>query len=132
MSLGDGEDDEDDDEQDDEEVEEMVSAESCGYKFAHSATTLTNSLSPTPPPLTPPPSQFHDIANGKSSITKSALYSWDELQELMQSGMVTRETIDSYVAQVNFEDGRLDLEAFRAFIRLLDTVLVDGEGNLLD
>ena len=99
-------------------------------QVAHSTTTLTNSLSPTPPPL--PPSQFNDIANGKSSITKSALYSWDELQELMQSGMVARETIDSYVAQLNLKDGRLDLEAFRAFIRLLDTVLVDGEGNLLD
>jgi hypothetical protein len=54
------------------------------------------------------------------------------LQELIDSGLANKETIDSYVQQLNLRDGKLDLDAFKQFIRLLDTVLVDGEGNILE
>jgi len=51
----------------------------------------------------------------------------------MDSGLVSREAVDGYVQQIDVgKDGRIGLDAFRQFIRLLDTVLVDGEGNLLE
>lgn len=76
--------------------------------------------------------QFNDISKGKDFITKAALYKWDELQELIESGLASKETIDSYVKKLNLKDGKIDIDAFREFVALLDTVLVDGEGNMLE
>lgn len=50
----------------------------------------------------------------------------------MDSGLATKETVDSYVKKLHLKDGKIDLDAFREFIKLLDNVLVDGEGNVLE
>ena len=49
----------------------------------------------------------------------------------MSSGLATRETIDSYVQRLDIKGGKIDREAFRQFIRLLDVVLVGEDGEML-
>mmetsp|Transcript_10051 Transcript_10051/g.22600 ORF Transcript_10051/g.22600 Transcript_10051/m.22600 type:complete len:588 (-) Transcript_10051:102-1865(-) len=74
---------------------------------------------------------FEELAKGKSYITEKALRRWDELQELVQAELATQEIIDSYFRKLDIQGGRVDLPTFQRFVEMLDTVLVDGGGNLL-
>lgn len=76
-------------------------------------------------------SQFQDLSKGKGYITEKALRKWDELQGLVDADIAPQEVIDSMFARVQVENGRVSLPAFRQFIGMLDTVLVDDAGNML-
>lgn len=45
--------------------------------------------------------------------------------------MATQEVIDSYMSRIEIKNGRVDLEAFKHFMRMLDMVIVDDSGNFL-
>lgn len=44
---------------------------------------------------------------------------------------MSAETIDDYIKRLNLKNDRIDINTFRKFMDMLDTVLVDEEGNLL-
>lgn len=75
--------------------------------------------------------QFQDLSKGKGYITEKALRKWDEVQGLVDAEIASQEVIDSMFARVQVENGRVSLPAFRQFIGMLDTVLVDDAGNIL-
>lgn len=75
---------------------------------------------------------FSELSKGKDYITEKALRKWDELEELIDSGLATKQTIDNYIKKINVKDGKVDLDGFRQFVELLDHVLVDESGNLTD
>ena len=75
--------------------------------------------------------QFEELSKGKDYITEKALRKWDELQELVTADLATQEVIDSYLARIEIKNGRVDLDAFKHFMRMLDMVIVDESGNFL-
>lgn len=75
--------------------------------------------------------QFADLSKGKGYITEKALRKWDELQGLIEAEIATQEVLDSMFSRLRVENGRVSMEAFRQFIGMLDTVLVDDSGNIL-
>ena len=74
---------------------------------------------------------FNELSKGKPYITEKALRKWDELQELVEAEIASRETIDEYLRRIEIKDGKVDLPQFQKFISLLDMVLVDDNGNVL-
>lgn len=74
---------------------------------------------------------FNELSKGKPYITEKALRKWDELQELVEADIASRETIDGYLRRIDIRDGKVDLAQFQKFISLLDMVLVDDNGNVL-
>eukprot|EP01041_Mallomonas_annulata_P007472 gene7472-15292_t len=75
---------------------------------------------------------FRDLCNGKKFVTLRELKKWDELDGLVEAGLVTRKTIETYIERLNLKDeNKIDLETFSRFIAMMDTVLVDESGNLL-
>lgn len=75
--------------------------------------------------------QFEELSKGKDYITEKALRKWDELEELIEADLATREVIESYMARIEITNGRVSLEAFKHFMRMLDMVIVDESGNFL-
>lgn len=75
--------------------------------------------------------QFEELSKGKDYITEKALRKWDELQELIEADLATQEVIDSYMARIEITNGRVSLQAFKHFMRMLDMVIVDESGNFL-
>jgi hypothetical protein len=75
--------------------------------------------------------QFEELSKGKDYITEKALRNWDELKELIEADLASKEIIDSYLARIEIKNGRVSLKAFKAFMTMLDMVLVDESGNLL-
>jgi hypothetical protein len=49
----------------------------------------------------------------------------------VEAELLTQDVLDSYFAHLNVQDGKVDLPAFRAFVEMLDTVLVDEQGAVL-
>lgn len=61
------------------------------------------------------------------------LRKWDELADLVDSGLVTKKSVDTYISRLDLIDGnKIDLSVFTEFMTMLDRVLVDEEGNFLD
>lgn len=75
--------------------------------------------------------QFEELSKGKDYITEKALRKWDELQELIEAELASQEVIDSYLARIEITNGRVSLKAFKHFMRMLDMVIVDDNGNFL-
>jgi len=75
---------------------------------------------------------FDELSKGKDFITEKALRKWDELQELIDSGLATKQTIDNYIKKIDVKDGKVNLDGFRRFVELLDHVLIDESGNIID
>ena len=46
--------------------------------------------------------------------------------------LASKELVDSYIQQLNIKNGRINFDSFTQFIGMLDHVLVDNEGNLVD
>lgn len=75
--------------------------------------------------------QFEELSKGKDYITEKALRKWDELQELIEADLATQEVIDSYISRIEITNGRVSLEAFRHFMKMLDMVIIDESGNFM-
>lgn len=73
------------------------------------------------------------MSKGKKTITLKELRDWDELQEILEAELITVDILESYFAKIQprLKRGKLDLDAFREFVELLDNVAVDEEGNFL-
>lgn len=71
------------------------------------------------------------MSKGKDYITEKALRKWDELQELVEAELASQDAIDSYLSRIEIKNGRVDLKAFKHFMRMLDMVIVDESGNFL-
>ena len=56
---------------------------------------------------------------------------WDELKELIEAELASKEVIDTYLSRIEIKDGRVSLEAFRHFMSMLDLVLVDESGDFV-
>jgi hypothetical protein len=75
--------------------------------------------------------QFRELSGGKGYIKEKDLRKWDELKEVVQAGLVPSEVLESYFDKINIEDGKIYLPAFKEFMNLIDTVLIDDDGNIL-
>ena len=75
--------------------------------------------------------QFKELSKGKDYITEKALRKWDELQELIDADLATKEIIESYFIKLNIPNGKIDFKLFEKFINMLDMVLVDESGTML-
>lgn len=51
---------------------------------------------------------------------------------LLYVGLITQNTLDKYLSQVKFVDGKASYDEFKKLVSLIDTVLVDSAGNILD
>lgn len=60
-----------------------------------------------------------------------ALRKWDELQGLIEAELLSPAALDSYLERLDTKDGKVTLDVFRDFVAMLDTVLVDEQGNIL-
>jgi hypothetical protein len=49
----------------------------------------------------------------------------------VEAELLTQDVLDSYFKHLDVKDGKVDLPAFRAFVEMLDTVLVDEQGTVL-
>jgi hypothetical protein len=75
---------------------------------------------------------YKELCNGKKFPTLKDLQKWDELDGLVDTGLVSRTTIDSYIKRLNIKDeNKIDFETFSKFITMMDTILVDENGNFL-
>ena len=76
---------------------------------------------------------FQEISKGKDTITTKQLMKWDEIQDLISSDLVSKEVIHNYIQKLNLSrDKKLNLDKFTEFIKMLDNVLVDEDGNLAE
>ena len=71
------------------------------------------------------------MSKGKEYIPLKTLRQWDELQGLVEAELISTAALESYFTQLRAPSGRVDLHAFRDFVSMLDTVLVDEEGSIL-
>jgi hypothetical protein len=74
---------------------------------------------------------FKELSKGKSYITEKALRKWDELKEIIEAELATKEIIDGYISRIGIKEGQVSFNQFKKFINLLDTVLVDEDGEIL-
>lgn len=47
-------------------------------------------------------------------------------------GLVKKKSVDGYIDSLKIKDGKVTFDNFKDFVRILDTVLVDIDGNVLD
>lgn len=47
-------------------------------------------------------------------------------------GLVTKKTVAEYQSKIVAKDGKVSYDEFRKYVKLLDTVLVDENGEVLD
>lgn len=47
-------------------------------------------------------------------------------------GLITKNTIEQYLSSLNIKEGKISYDQFKKFIEMIDTVLVDESGNILD
>ena len=66
-------------------------------------------------------------------ISQKQLRKWDELQELVDAGLTSKSTIDSYIDKLDLAEGaRLTFTKFKEFISYLDRALLDEDGDIFD
>jgi hypothetical protein len=75
--------------------------------------------------------QFRELSKGKDYIPIKTLRNWDELQGLQEAALLTKETLEMYIAELNAPDGKVDFPTFREFVGRLETVMVDEKGSIL-
>jgi hypothetical protein len=56
----------------------------------------------------------------------SQLAKWDELEEVIEGGLMTKEDFTAFVNKLDLKNDRLNFEDFKQFIGFLDRVLVEG------
>ena len=76
---------------------------------------------------------FDDLARGSEEISQKQLRKWDELQELVDAGLTSKSTIDSYIDKLDLAEGAsLTFTKFKEFISYLDRALLDEDGDIFD
>lgn len=48
---------------------------------------------------------------------------WDELRGVVESGLVSQSTINSYIERLQIKDGKVDLESFMEFMSMVSRIL---------
>jgi hypothetical protein len=67
---------------------------------------------------------FRELASGKDYILEKDLRKWDELDEVVDSGLADRGTIDSYVSKLNIQNGKIDFDGFKEFMAMVIAVFM--------
>ena len=115
-------DDDDDDDEEDEDDEEKQEEENMDLDMDLDLEDFDLGLGDDELAEEEVKEMFSDIGNGKDYITISQLRTWDELQELIESGLASKKTIDGYISKLGIKDDKLDLDDFTRFIGYLDQV----------
>lgn len=51
---------------------------------------------------------------------------------MIDNEIISKATVDGYIKMLNIKNGQVGFEAFRKFIKLLDTVLIDEKGEFVE
>ena len=47
-------------------------------------------------------------------------------------GLITKNSVNEFYKQLDIKDGKVDFNSFCQFVKKLDEIYVDADGNLLD